>query len=117
VVAIILQSVWAIVIALTGKYEQILNFFIPIDFLFFGLSASCLFVLRCRDRHEAPKQPGFRVPGHPFTTVVFILSCWAIVANTLYKYPRNSLIGVFILLLGVPVYLLWRRRQKREFIG
>jgi len=42
---------------------------------------------------------------------VFILSCWAIVANTLYKYPRNSLIGVFILLLGVPVYLVWQRRQ------
>ena len=117
VVAIILQSVWAIVIAMTGKYEQILNFFIPFDFLFFGLTATCLFVLRRRDRHEAPKQPGFRVPGHPFSTAVFVFSCWAIVANTLYKYPRNSLIGVLILLLGIPVYLGWRRRQKQECIG
>jgi len=117
VAAIIMQSVWTIVIAVTGRYEQILNFFIPIDFLFFGLSASCLFVFRSRDRNNAPKQPGFRVPGHPFTTVVFILSCWAIVANTLYKYPRNSLIGVFILLLGVPVYLVWQRRQKLEEMG
>jgi basic amino acid/polyamine antiporter, APA family len=122
VVAIVLQSVWAIVIAMTGKYEQILNFFIPIDFLFFGLTATCLFVLRKRDRSEIPKQaefllPGFRVPWHPFSTAVFVFACWAIVANTLYKYPRNSLIGVLILLLGVPVYLGWRRRQKREFIA
>jgi APA family basic amino acid/polyamine antiporter len=116
VVAIVLQSVWAIVISLTGKYEQILNFFVPIDFLFFGLSATCLFVLRHRDQRETPKQPGFRVPGHPVTTIVFILSCWAIVVNTLYKYPRNSFIGVFILLLGIPVYLLWQRRQKQEHI-
>jgi APA family basic amino acid/polyamine antiporter len=116
VVAIVLQSVWAVVIALTGKYEQILNFFVPIDFLFFGLSATCLFVLRHRDQHVPPKHPGFRVPGHPLTTIVFILSCWAIVVNTLYKYPRNSFIGVFILLLGVPVYLLWQRRQDQELL-
>ena len=116
VVAIVLQSVWAIVISLTGKYEQILNFFVPIDFLFFGLSATCLIDLRHRDQRETPKQPGFRVPGHPVTTIVFILSCWAIVVNTLYKYPRNSFIGVFILLLGIPVYLLWQRRQKQEHI-
>ena len=117
VVAIVLQSAWALVIALTGRYEQILNFFIPIDFLFFGLSASCLFALRHRDRNNAPLQPGFRVPGHPLTTVIFIASCWAIVANTLYKYPRNSLIGVAILLLGIPVYLGWRRQRKQEGIG
>jgi APA family basic amino acid/polyamine antiporter len=114
VVAIVLQSVWAIAIALTGKYEQILNFFIPIDFIFFGLSATCLFALRRRDRLAPPAEPGFRVPGHPYTTLLFIFSCWSVVANTLVKYPRNSFVGVLILLLGLPVYLFWRRRQPRE---
>jgi basic amino acid/polyamine antiporter, APA family len=118
VVAIVLQSVWTIVIALTGRYEQILNFVIPIDALFFGLSACCLFVLRRRERElvsggrrsEAP--PGFRVPGHPATTVIFISACWLVVANTVYKYPQNASVGILILLLGLPVYGYWHGRQK-----
>jgi APA family basic amino acid/polyamine antiporter len=114
VVAIILQSVWTVVIALTGKYEQILNYVIPIDFFFFGLSAACLFVLRRRDRHESPKSPGFRVPGHPFTTAIFILGCWVIVVNAIYKYPGDSSKGILILLLGLPVYAWWQYRLKQE---
>ncbi|MGB9424447.1 MAG: amino acid permease [Candidatus Acidiferrum sp.] len=116
IVAIVLQSVWTVVVALTGKYEQILNFVIPIDFLFFGLSASCLFVFRRRERLATlailPPQ-GFRVPGHPVTTILFIAACWLVVANTLYKYPRNASIGILILLLGLPVYAYWHRSQIR----
>jgi APA family basic amino acid/polyamine antiporter len=114
VVAIVLQSVWAVVIALTGKYEQILNFQAPIDFTFFGLSATCLFVLRRRERSHPIDSPGFRVPGHPVTTLIFILSCWLIVANALWKYPRNSSIGFVIILIGLPVYAFWQRRRLRE---
>jgi APA family basic amino acid/polyamine antiporter len=117
--AIVLQSAWTVVIALTGRYDQILNYQVPIDATFFGLSAACLFVLRRRDKVAAAHglnvaEPGFRVPGHPVTTVVFILACWAIVANALWKYPRNSLVGVAILLLGLPVYFWRMRRRKQE---
>ncbi|MGC2620918.1 MAG: amino acid permease [Acidobacteriaceae bacterium] len=115
VVAIVLQSCWTLVIAMTGRYDQILNFQVPIDATFFGLSAACLFVLRHRDRVAGSREPGFRVPGHPVTTAVFILACWAIVANALWKYPRNSFVGVFILLLGLPVYF-WRSRRKQEVV-
>jgi APA family basic amino acid/polyamine antiporter len=111
VVAILLQSIWAAIIAFTGKYEQILNFVIPIDFFFIGLSATCLFVFRHRER-SAPPNRGYRVPGHPITTLVFIVACWLVVGNTLYRYPANSLIGVLILLLGLPVYAFWARRRK-----
>lgn len=111
-VAIILQSVWTVVIALSGKYDQIVFFQAPIDFTFFGLSAACLFVLR---RREQPgTHAGFRVPGHPWTTLIFILSCWLTVANALWKYPRNSSIGFGIILIGIPVYALWQRRRPRE---
>ncbi len=115
VVAIVLQSIWAVVIALSGKYEQILNFQAPIDFTFFGLSACCLFVLRRRDRGDAsPGERGFRVPGHPFSTAVFVLACWFIVANALWRYPANSSIGFVILVLGLPVYAVWARKQKQK---
>lgn len=112
VVAILLQSVWAGVIALSGRYDQILNFQVPIDALFFGLTASCLFVLRHRERHGQAQPPGFRVPGHPFTTALFIVACWLIVANALWKDPRNSFIGVVILALGLPVYWAWQRHRN-----
>ncbi len=107
VVAIVLQSLWTAVIALSGRYEQILNYVVSMDFLFFGLTAATLFVFRGRAPGE--ERVGYRVPGHPVTTIVFIASCWAVVANTIYKYPENSLLGMLILALGVPVYALWSR--------
>jgi len=113
VVAIVLQSAWAVVIAFTGKYEQILNFMIPVDFFFIGLSATCLFVFRRRERGQ-PVKHGYRVPGHPFTTILFVVACWLVVGNTLYKYPANSSIGVLILLIGLPVYAFWARRRKAK---
>jgi APA family basic amino acid/polyamine antiporter len=52
------------------------------------------------------------MPGHPITTVIFVAISWLVVLNTIYRYPRNTVIGVAILLLGLPAYFLWRRRQK-----
>lgn len=109
--AIVLQSIWTVVVALTGRYEQILNYVVSMDFVFFGLTATTLFVLR---KHAVETVAGsqFRVPGHPVTTLLFIAACWLVVANTIYKYPANSLLGFAILLLGLPVYWLWSRQQK-----
>ena len=109
VVAIVLQSIWTMVVALTGRYEQILNYVVSMDFVFFGLTATCLFVLRRRATQDDGR---FRVPGHPVTTLLFIAASWLVVANTIYKYPRHSLLGFAILLLGIPVYL-WRSRAQR----
>ncbi|HKO63046.1 MAG TPA: amino acid permease [Pyrinomonadaceae bacterium] len=109
VVAITLQGVMAIAIAYWGKYEQILNYVVSVDFIFFGATAACLFVLRKRDQEK-----GFiTVPGHPVTTLVFVLVCWLVVINTVYKYPENTAIGLAILLAGIPVYYFWRSRNKQ----
>jgi basic amino acid/polyamine antiporter, APA family len=111
VVAIVLQSVWTIVIVLSGRYEQILNYVISMDFLFFGLTATSLFVFRRRAaRGEMYASQAYRVPGHPVSTALFVAICWWIVANTVYRYPQNSLIGFVLLLAGIPVYWFWSRR-------
>jgi APA family basic amino acid/polyamine antiporter len=119
VVAILLQAICAIVIALSGKYEQILNYVVSMDFLFFGLTATCIFIFRRRDaRDSAEANPqssitGFRIPGHPFTTIVFIAMSWLVAANTIEKYPGDTLIGMAILAAGVPVYFFWNWRRKK----
>ena len=116
IVAIILQSVWTILIALTGRYEQILNYVISMDFLFFGLTATTIFVFRSRAaRGEMNASDGYRMPGHPISTVVFVAICWWVVGNTIYRYPENSLIGFALLLAGVPVYWFWSRRARAPF--
>ena len=113
VVAILLQSIWTIVIALSGRYEQILNYVVSMDFLFFGLTATTIFVFRRRAaRGSAASVTGYRVPGHPLTTGLFVAICWWIVANTVYRFPGNSLIGFGLLLAGVPAYWAWRRRNR-----
>ena len=107
VAAIALQGAFAIVVTLSGRYEQILGYVIATDWIFFGLSACCLFVLRRRDR-GASEAAGARVPGHPWTTAAFVVASALVVAATIAKYPVNSLIGLAILMAGVPVYFVWR---------
>ena len=53
-----------------------------------------------------------KVPGHPVTTALFVIVCWLVVINTVYKYPENTLIGLAILLAGIPAFYFWRARQK-----
>jgi len=105
VFAIVLQGLVAIVIAISGKYEQILSYVVAIDFVFFGLTGLALFVFRKRDATDAE----FKAPGHPITTAVFTLACWIVVAATVLRSPVQSAIGFAILFAGIPAFLLWRK--------
>jgi basic amino acid/polyamine antiporter, APA family len=104
VVAIVAQSVWTMVIMLSGSYEKILNYVTSMDAIFWALTAGCIFVFRQR----SAVQPGFRMPGHPFTTAVFCVACSGIVLNTIYHDPADTGIGLAILAAGVPVYYIWK---------
>ena len=106
--AIVLQGLAAAVIALSGRYEQILNYVVSVDFISMGLTGASLFVFRRRGEAGA-----FRAPGHPWTTLFFVLSCWLVVAATIYRYPKDSATGLAILALGLPVSFLWGRRAAR----
>jgi APA family basic amino acid/polyamine antiporter len=106
--AIALQGGLAIVIALVAsKYEQILNYVVSVDVIFFALSAVCVFVFR---KHRRATEDTFRIPGHPLTTLFFIGACAVITFSLLYKFPLNSAISFGIMLLGVPAYFLWAKK-------
>jgi basic amino acid/polyamine antiporter, APA family len=105
VAAIVLQSLWTMIIVLSGSYEKILNYVTSMDTVFWALTAGCVFILRRR----ATARASFPVPFHPFTTGLFCAVCVAVVAVTIYKFPGDTLIGFAILAAGVPVYYIWRR--------
>lgn len=106
--AIMLQGAAAAIIALSGTYGQILSYVVSVDFIFFGLTGAALFIFR---RQSPEFSGGFRVPGHPFTSGLFVAACIIIVAATVWNNPINSLIGYAILLAGVPACLYWQRKK------
>src|SRR5216117_1046412 len=110
VVAISLQGLAAIAIACSGTYGEILNFEVTVDFIFFGMTAAALFILRRRNIGLA--RTIYRVPGHPFTTMLFVLSCAGIVISAVIASPRNSAIALCIMLAALPVYYFWSRFRR-----
>jgi basic amino acid/polyamine antiporter, APA family len=110
VVAVALQGVLSLLIALSGTYEQILSYVVAVDWVFFALTAGALFVFRRRADADADADRGARVPGHPLTTALFIAAAALIVLATVLEAPVDSAVGLGIMLTGIPVYLLWRRR-------
>lgn len=109
VFAIALQGAVAIVIALTGSYEQILGYVVSVDFIFFALTGMALFVFR--RRAEGTSEERFRTPLHPLTTAAFVAACWLVVIGTIVRSPKDSAIGLGILAAGLPAYAFWRRRK------
>jgi len=77
-----------------------------VGWIFYALGAACVFVLR-RTRPKAERP--FRVPGYPWTPLLFILAAGALVANTIATQPVRAAVGIGVVLLGLPAYVVWRR--------
>lgn len=105
-VAIIATGAWASVLCLSGTFEQLVNYVIFGQWIFFGLTVAAVIVLR-RRRPELARP--YRTWGYPVTPVLFILASGFIAVNTLMQKPVNALVGLGIILLGLPAYAYWRR--------
>jgi APA family basic amino acid/polyamine antiporter len=112
VVAILLQGIAAMIIACSGTYGEILNFEITVDFIFFGMTAAGLFVLH--RRQIGSNAAIYRTPGHPFTTILFVLACAGIVGSAIVSAPRNSATALCIMLAALPVYYCWSRFKRTD---
>jgi APA family basic amino acid/polyamine antiporter len=105
--AILLQSVWAIILLLFwGTYEKLISYVVFTDWIFFALAAGAVFILR-RRRPNAERP--YRTLGYPFTPTLFILLAALFVGYTLVEKPLESGAGLLFLALGIPVYRLWKR--------
>lgn len=107
--AILAGSAWAALLAATGTFEQLLTYVVFSGWIFYGLGALSIFVYRRR----APDMPRpFRVPGYPLTPVLFVAASAAIVLNTLFTQPGRALVGLAVVLAGIPAYLVWKKRLR-----
>jgi APA family basic amino acid/polyamine antiporter len=109
--AIMLQGVAALAIALSGTYGQILSYVVSVDFIWFGLTGAALFVFR---RRAPDRDGGFRAPGHPITTGLFVTACAVVIMATVISNPINSLIGFAIVLAGIPACRYWQLRKAQS---
>ncbi len=107
VAAILVQGAWAVALLFSGTYGDLLDYVVFADWIFFGLAAATLFVYRKRDGVDAST---FRVPLHPWSTLLFLLAAVYVVIGSVASNPTNALYGSGLLLLGVPVHYFWRRR-------
>jgi APA family basic amino acid/polyamine antiporter len=105
-IAIVVQGVWAAVLAISGSYERLFSYVIFAAWIFYGLAVLGVVVLR----RKAPDVPRpYRMWGYPVTPLAFVAVAFWFVINTIITTPVSSLIGLAIVAAGVPVYYIWRR--------
>jgi APA family basic amino acid/polyamine antiporter len=108
-VSIVVQGIWAIVLTLSGRFDQLFTYVIFAAWLFYALTTGGVFILRKKWPHAVRS---YKTWGYPWVPLVFILMSVGFVANTLVRDPRDSLLGLGIILIGVPVYLFYNRRSS-----
>ena len=112
--AIIATAAWAMVLAVSGTFEQLLTFVVFTGWIFYGLGALSVFVYRKRQPNA--HRP-FRVPGYPVTPLLFVLSAAGLVLNTVITQPLRAAAGIGVVLLGTPAFFVWRARSRREHLN
>jgi APA family basic amino acid/polyamine antiporter len=100
--------VWTAALAITGTFEQLFTYVVFSGWIFYALGAASIFIYR---RRSPEVTSPYRVPGYPWTPLMFILAAAALVINTIATQPVRAAVGLGIVLLGAPAYLIWRSRK------
>ena len=106
--AIALQAVWSSVLVVTGTYRALFTRVVYTEWIFFGMLAVALFVLRRRAAYAPP----YRAWGYPFLPALFAVATAAIVLNQVIHEPIGSALGLGFVLAGLPVYYIWARDKR-----
>ena len=104
--AVAATASWSAVLAASGTFEQLLTYVVFVGWMFYALAAACIFIYR-RRRNAEPLP--YRVPGYPWTPAAFVVTVCLIVINTIVAQPLRAVIGLAVVLTGIPAYLVWRR--------
>jgi APA family basic amino acid/polyamine antiporter len=106
-ISILALNVWAALLVLSGRFEQLYTYVIFASWILYGMPGAAVLVLRWkRPELERP----YRTLGYPWVPVLFVLGALCVVLFTLRQFPRESLLGLGLILAGLPFYFHWRRR-------
>jgi APA family basic amino acid/polyamine antiporter len=111
---IVLFGVWSSLLLLSGRFEDLYRMVIFTEWIFYGMTAAAVLVLR-RKRPEMNRP--YRVLGYPLVPILFVLVSIALLYSTLMTSPRESGIGLALIAAGLPFYYHWKRAAKRTQRG
>lgn len=107
--AIVIQAVWACVLALSGTYEQLFTYVTVLNIVFWIAGTASVFTLR-KKYPDLPRP--YKTWGYPIVPMLFIISLFGILVNTLINRPVESIAGLGLALLGLPVYYFWKGKSN-----
>jgi APA family basic amino acid/polyamine antiporter len=107
-VSIIALGCWAVVLSLSGTFEQLFTYVVFGQWIFFGLSAAAVFILR-KKRPDLPRP--YKTWGYPVTPLIFVVAAFLVSVNSLINQFWNASAGLAIILLGLPAYLYWHKKK------
>ena len=108
--AIVLQGIWASLLVATGTFRALFTRVVYTEWLFFGLMAVGLILLR--GRPTVRRQ--YSIWGYPLLPVIFVVASFAVAVNAMISNPKDSAIGLSLVLAGLPVYWLWVANRPRS---
>jgi basic amino acid/polyamine antiporter, APA family len=114
VTSLLAQCVWVVVLILSGRYEQLYTCFVFMMTLTYVLTVGAVFVLR-RTQPDRPRP--YRCTGYPWLPIAYMVVGLGFVTSTLLARPGESFAGLGLALLGVPLYLHWRRQERLRASG
>ncbi|MFV0389222.1 MAG: APC family permease [Pyrinomonadaceae bacterium] len=107
--ALILQGIWACVLAFSGSFDALTNYVIFGSWIFYALVTSSIFVFR--RKYPNAERP-YKAFGYPIVPIVFlVVAGWLLVTN-LISSPRDSMVGIILILIGLPIYYLLTKLNK-----
>ena len=111
VIALIVQGIWASVLALSGSFDTLTDYVIFGSWIFYALATSTVFVFR-RKFPDAPRP--YRAFGYPIVPILFLIVAGFLLINTMINAPTQAFTGIFLILLGLPVYYYLTRNNNEK---
>jgi APA family basic amino acid/polyamine antiporter len=109
VIGLIVQAIWSCVLALSGTFDQLTDCLLFASWIFYGLVTSAVFVLR---RKLPNAERPYKTFGYPVVPLVFVLVALWLIINTLFTKPVESVVGLALMALGLPLYFYFRATRK-----
>ena len=108
--SLLIQGIWASILTLSGTYDQLFTYVIFAGWIFFALGAVAVFIIR---KKMPSASRAFRVPGYPWVPIAFVTVATWFVINTIVEQTADSMVGLLLLLAGIPFYLYWKNQISR----